>query len=145
VNSFIKFSMVGVVNTLVDVTIFTALHTAGLSLLPSNIISTSVALTLSFILNRRFTFPSGRVSPKRIAVYIAVTLGGLWVLAPLTIKALMNLDQMIGYTDPLIALFGHEEIIRTVVPKLGSVAVTLAWNYIWYSQVVFSSRSFKRK
>lgn len=136
-SSFVKFCLVGVINTVTDVTIFTALHTAGMALLIANIISTSVALIISFILNRRFTFPTDKVSHGRMALYIVVTLGGLWILAPLTIKALMNLDWHIGYSQPFIALFGHPEVMQTLLPKIGSVAVTLAWNYVWYSRVVF--------
>lgn len=138
-SSFWKFCIVGAINTLVDVSIFTALHAGlGWGVLASNIVSTSLALGLSYILNRRYTFPTDKVSHKRTALYFAVTLTGLWILAPLTIKALMNLDWHIHYTQPFITLLGHEEALQAAIPKLISVVVTMAWNYVWYSRVVFA-------
>jgi putative flippase GtrA len=52
----IKFGVVGIVNTGVDITLFVVLVQMGLSPIPANIISFSVGAINSYLANSRFTF-----------------------------------------------------------------------------------------
>ena len=122
---------------MVDVPLFVILHTAGLSVLFANIISTTAALIVSLILNYRFTFKSRSITKLRIALYFAVTLVGIWILQPLVINGLLLLNDNLHVTAPLIAVFGHAKQLDSLIAKLLSLAVSLVWNYTWYSKVVF--------
>lgn len=136
-NSFIRFCVVGIINTLIDVPLFVALHSAGLSVLAANIISTSLALLASLLLNYKFTFKSQRLSAASIGIYFAVTLCGIWVLQPLVISALLGLNERLNVLAPLIAITGHATQVSSLLAKLASLGVSLVWNYLWYSRVVF--------
>jgi putative flippase GtrA len=139
--SFARFCVVGIINTAIDVPIFVALHSAGLSVLAANICSTSLALLASLILNYRYTFQGksqGKsLSPARIVVYFAVTLVGIWILQPLVITALLALNNQLHATSPLTNFSGHASQVNSLLAKLGSLAVSLVWNFSWYSRVVF--------
>jgi putative flippase GtrA len=136
-NRLVKFGLVGVVNTLVDLAIYTSLHVAGLLVFWANLISTSTALLVSLTLNRNFTWRDRQLTRPRLLLYIVVTLVGLWALQPVVISQLINLNHSVSYSSPLIAIFGHAKVINSLLPKLGATVVTLIWNYLWYHYVVF--------
>lgn len=136
-NKFLRFCIVGIINTLVDVPLFVALHSAGFSVLLANICSTTLALIVSLALNYRFTFQNQGLTFGRIVVYIAVTLAGIWVLQPLVISGLLTLNDHMHFTAGLTRHFGHTAQLNSLLAKLSSLVVSLAWNYAWYSRVVF--------
>jgi putative flippase GtrA len=139
-NRLLRFCLVGVVNTTVDTTIFVLLRLAGLSIFAANLVSSSCGVTVSLILNTAFTFRAGRLSRNRIIAYIAVTVVGLWVVQPLVITWLSWVDGRVGLAAALGQLIGHQRVLASLVPKLGSVDVTLVWNYVWYSRVVYAQK-----
>lgn len=142
-NQFLRFCMVGIINTLVDVPLFVALHSAGLNVLVANIISTSLALIVSLILNYKFTFKDRNLSRARIVLYFAITLVGIWILQPLVISGLLQLNNHLHLTNFLVQLFGHQKQLDSLIAKLGSLAASLVWNYAWYSRVIFKPNSTK--
>src|SRR5476651_2193275 len=77
-----KFGVVGVVNTFLDFFIFNVCTKfLRLALIPSNTISTTIAMIFSFIANRKVVFKGGRHSAIRQAiVFFVVTAFGLYVL-----------------------------------------------------------------
>lgn len=140
-NKIVRFALVGIINTVIDIGIFLVLRNAGLSILAANICSTSVALTVSLLLNYHYTFSGGMLTRKRIVLYIAVTLTGLWVLQPVVIKGLTELNGPLPYLTAVTTVLGHPKLFMNLVPKLGSTGVTLVWNYLWYNKVVFAKPS----
>ena len=115
-----RFSTVGVVNTAVDLSLFLILRTLGFNIITANILSTSAALINSFFLNHSYTFRLS--SPKAFRQFVkfaVITIFGLWVLQPLIIM--------------LAAQFTSSELLS----KLLAIAVSMAWNYIWYSKYIF--------
>lgn len=140
-SSFLRFCVVGIINTLVDVPLFIALHTAGLSVLAANIISTSAALLVSLALNYRYTFKGRRLTPNRIVLYFTVTLTGTWILQPTVITGLLAANAHFGATTFLTNSTGHAAQVTSLLAKLGSLAVSLVWNYFWYSRVVFVGKA----
>ena len=77
----ITFASIGVVNTIVDFSLFSFGHLyIGLPIVPANLLSWTVAVTGSFVMNSLITFSAetGReLSGKTYARFIAAQLSGL--------------------------------------------------------------------
>lgn len=128
--------MIGIINTLVDFAIYLAVLHALDNILVANIIATSTALVVSFILNSKFTFQLRSLSLARFAGFLGVTLFGLWILQTGIIYALTPLVSHVP--SALFAIFGTFALqVEQLVPKLMATVVTLVWNYAWYSRVIF--------
>jgi putative flippase GtrA len=133
--------MVGLVNTVIDTTIFVVLHTAGVALVLANLCSTSIALVVSFFLNYRFTFRSQTITHKRKVLYFGVTIVGLWLLQPIVIKLILDYNNQSHFTNFAVKHLHHAAALNNLIAKLMATVVTLVWNYLWYSQVVFKEKS----
>jgi len=118
----LRFSAVGIANTLVDALGFLLLVKLGLPLFVANLISTTAGMVLSFILNRGFTFraQSGSVS-RQVLLFLAVNALGLWVIQAAVILAVTS------------ALPG----VPLILAKGAGIGVGLVWNYVMYSRLVF--------
>jgi putative flippase GtrA len=135
----VRFGLVGLLNTTVDVGLFTILRSSGLSIVLANACSTTTGLIVSLLLNSRYTFGAqAPLSAKRIARFLAVTLIGLWLLQPCIIELLTYATKHISLLATLIRISGHVDVMQTVFPKLGAIAITLVWNYVWYSRFVYA-------
>nr|WP_309100246.1 GtrA family protein [Fredinandcohnia onubensis] len=74
-NTFIRFLLVGLINTIVGLSsIFLLLHVAGLSYWLSTFLGNSVGAIVSYLLNRRFTFNSKATFGRSIPLFILVIL-----------------------------------------------------------------------
>ena len=122
----ITFAAIGVLNTAVDVTIYTLLIWLTAPLLLAVIISTTTGMICSYLLNRRFTFKTDR---QPIVQFICITLAGLWVLQPTVIWL-------------LVQLFGITSIFGLSMAKLAATSISLIWNFVWY-QIVFQETKKK--
>lgn len=110
---FVKFSMVGVSNTLVDFTIFSLLiYGVGLHYIGANAISFTTATTWSYILNRHWTF---RVRHGKVHVqyfkFILVSAVGL------------------GLTTFLLYLFIDRAHLAKILAKALAIIIVLGWNF----------------
>ena len=120
----IRFILVGGTNTAIDFGILFGLTFLGVDKIIANYISTSIALVFSFFANKSFTFKNTSKNAKRqFITFLVVTLIGLWVLQPLIIW---------GYTSLL-----DDSPLSLFIAKLIATIVTLIWNYLFYSRVVF--------
>jgi putative flippase GtrA len=126
----VRFGIVGCINTALDFGILFLLSHFGVPVLVANFISTTTAFSFSFIANKKFTFKSsGATTKKQIGLFLLVTLFGLWVLQPLIIslvKVVLGGSSLSGD----IVLLGA---------KLAATVITLVWNYVFYSKVVFKT------
>lgn len=137
-----RFIAAGIFNTVVDFAIFNALiHLFGFKAWTANICSTSVAMVISFVINKKAVFRDGkRFSHTQFAAYIVVTLAGLWGLQTIMI---------IGVSDtirPIAQSFLSTSAGRFLIPNIAKAVATVAsavWNYIWYDRVVFNGSSKK--
>lgn len=124
----LRFIAVGGANTFIDFGILFLLKSFGLPAISANIISTTLAFCFSFFANKKYTFKTTDTDIKReIILFIVVTLFGLWVLQTVVIKLVDNLLGNSGLSDNFVLL----------IAKLCATIVSLVWNYILYSQVVF--------
>lgn len=123
-----RFVAVGGINTIIDFGLLFALSTLGLPVLIANIFSTTTAFCFSFFANKKYTFKTTDTNVKReLFLFIVVTLFGLWILQTIVIKLVIMSFSGIHLSDNA-ALF---------IAKVIATMVTLVWNYVMYSRVVF--------
>jgi putative flippase GtrA len=124
----LRFAAVGGMNTALDFGILFILKALGLPVITANIASTSIAFCFSFFANKKYTFKTTDTNIKReIILFVAVTLFGLWVLQSLVITFVSSLLHGWSLPDNLVLL----------IAKLVATVVSLVWNYVLYSTVVF--------
>lgn len=139
-----KFGAVGVLNTLIDFTLYNILSSrVGLTLIQSNILSTSVAMAVSFVANRRLVFKTDHGSlPKQAVSFVLVTAFGMYVLQTGTIQLLTEIwltPISLGLSVAHWAhINNHDPFLIKNGAKAAATAVSLAWNFIMYKKVVFS-------
>lgn len=124
----IRFAAVGAANTALDFLILFILVGLGVDKIIANYFSTGLALIFSFFVNKSFTFKSKTGNAKKeFVLFIIITLIGLWVLQPVIINFVSQLLAGHGLTNGLILL----------IAKLIATIISLIWNYILYSKIVF--------
>ena len=123
-----RFVAVGGVNTVIDFGLLFALSSLGVPVLIANIFSTTTAFCFSFFANKKYTFKTTDTNVKReLFLFVVVTLFGLWILQTIVIKVVIMSFSGIHLSDNA-ALF---------IAKVIATMVTLVWNYVMYSRVVF--------
>ena len=125
----LRFAAVGVVNTGLDFGLFFGLTQLGLDRLVANFISTSISFIFSFFANKTYTFRAARSTHigRQMALFIAVTLCGLWVIQPVIITVVLAVAPV------WVAGTWWGPLLAKLVATLGS----LSWNYVLYAKVVF--------
>lgn len=123
----LRFGFVGVINTIVDFGLLFTLRYLGLPSVTANFVSTSVAFTLSFGLNKNVVFRAkGSDIRREVTLFIITTLFGLWALQTIVIT--------------VVDLVAPTSSISLFVSKVLATIVTICWNYVMYSRVVFKKR-----
>lgn len=123
-----RFALVGGFNTALDFGILFGLTALGVDKIVANYVSTSVSFIFSFFANKTFTFKAQSGNARREFIsFIIVTLFGLWVLQPIVITAVTQLLATTALDNTAILL----------IAKLLATIVSLIWNYVLYSRVVF--------
>jgi putative flippase GtrA len=123
----LRFLIVGGVVTVIDFILINLFSYLGLAVVVSNLISTGIAMSVSFMANRKFTFglESERKS-KEIILFLGFTLFGLWIIQNLVIIGLLNLIPV-----------GWPEFFRLNLAKIIATIASMTWNYLTYSKYVF--------
>ena len=120
----LKFGLVGVANTALDVLLFSTLtYVAGVRPVPANIVSYSAGILLSYTVNRAWTFRDRerQRTVRQLAWFIAGSVAGL-ALSTLVIALLAG-------------------VCGALAAKVLSVGVTFAWNYVYSNFVVFKQKA----
>lgn len=124
----IKFVIIGGFNTVLDFAILFALSNfLQLDKLISNIISTSIAMVSSYLLNKKYTFENTSKSRTQFIKFLAVTIAGLWGLQTIVIQSFSFLFANIINNTNLTLFIG--KIIATVA--------SMIWNFVLYKKFVF--------
>lgn len=116
----IKFGVVGIANTAIDLAIFSALtFGANLPAPLANVVSYSSGIAVSFWLNRSWTFRdrATREPVRQLAIFIVGNLAGLAITTG--IVALLS-----KYIGPLPA-------------KIVSIGASFLWNFGFSNRMVF--------
>lgn len=142
---FSRFFMVGVFNTLLDFSILNALvFGVGMQKFAANVISTSLAMSVSYLLNHRFVFKEDRKrNTQQFVRFLVITATGLFVLQNGVIYLLAHpftwpADRIYDVLDWLIKDVFSREFVRLNFAKLVATCVTLVWNYELYKRFVFT-------
>jgi putative flippase GtrA len=126
----IRFGIVGLANTALDFILLFLFVGIGLDKIPANYLSTGISFIFSFFVNKKFTFKSTTGNAKKqFAVFLVVTMIGLWIIQPLVIAGVAALLANTGWS-PSIILF---------VAKIIATIASLVWNYLFYSRLVFKA------
>lgn len=121
VTQIFKFSLVGVVNTAIDVSLFAVLvQILGWDLLPANVLSYSCGVINSFILNKFLTFRDRMPLSKS--------------LQPFAHFALINVSGLVLSTVVVAVLAMY---MSPIIAKLCSVFFLFTWNYTLTCLLVF--------
>ncbi len=124
-----RFALVGSVNTALDFGILLILKTLGIPAVAANIISSTTAFIASFLANKKYTFKTTDTNvAKEMFLFVVVTLVGLWVFQSAIIHAVL---------EPLTDLFNGNATMALIASKLLATAVSMTWNYVMYSKLVF--------
>lgn len=124
----IRFAIVGGANTALDFLLLFIFVALGLNSIAANYLSTGIAFIFSFFVNKSFTFKSkGGNVKKQFALFLLVTIFGLWVIQPIVI---------LGVTAA-VASFDWNESVVLFIAKLIATVASLIWNYLFYSRLVF--------
>lgn len=140
-----KFGAVGVINTLLDFTLFNLLTQYLLfPAVASNIVSTGTAMTFSFFANKVWVFSNqGKEIFKQAVLFISVTLFGLWVIQTGIIFILQQIwtwPLEFGYSIvELVRLDGilDQKLVFDNGAKVIGTFFSMVWNYLLYKKVVF--------
>lgn len=132
-NTKVRFILTGVINTGIDFAILNILIIATpLPVVVANIISTSIAMCVSYTLNQKMVFKvEGRLLSHQFLMFLAVTLFGLWVVQGLAIH----------FGVQALHHFSFPDWINNNIAKVVATVLSTIWNYIWYSRLVFVDRS----
>jgi putative flippase GtrA len=139
-----KFGVVGVLNTLIDFTIFNALQKFLFwAPIPANVVSTTVAMGFSFFANKQVVFEKkGGSLLKQALIFVPVTAFGLYVIQnaiifffvhawPWPMHLVIQIVRTIGFH-----WFSDNFFINNGAKAMATIA-SLIWNYIMYKKVVF--------
>lgn len=149
-NTKIRFIGVGIANTAVDFIVFNiVLFSTGMPPALATIISTSVAMGVSYFLNRRIVFKAGgRAFSRQLVLFLAATILSQWVVQAIIISYMTGFLQ--GIAASLLADSAQQFWPQWLVvnfAKATAVAAGAITNYLLYSRIVFSDklsgRSFK--
>jgi len=124
----IRYGIVGGFNTALDFALLFIFVALGINKIPANYLSTGVSMVFSFYGNRRFTFKhtTGK-KHHQFALFVIVTVIGVWVIQPLVIWAVTH----------LLSFHLSSASLQLFVAKVIATGASLVWNYLLYSRLVF--------
>ncbi|RCX16255.1 putative flippase GtrA [Fontibacillus phaseoli] len=128
---FIKFNMVGVLNTTVDFAVFAALTGWGIGNGTAQILSYSVGTVNSFLMNKGYTFKdrevTGRMKLFEVKQFLRFVVLNLIVL---TVSLV------------LLTLMASHAGLHALIAKLGVTCITLILNFYGSRKWVFRERRY---
>jgi len=131
---FVRFAIVGAINTGVDFLVLNLLIWVtgikeGNGLIPLNIISFTVAVVNSYVLNKRWAFrdqTSGETA-KKFTSFLVVSVIGALINTAIVRFGSTNIDPM----------FGLSQVMWVNAAKVVATGASLIWNFVGYKLFVF--------
>ncbi|MEO9322644.1 GtrA family protein [Nocardioides sp. C4-1] len=127
--SAVRYVVVGLANTGLDLALFTALA-VGLDARPvvANVVSTVVVMTISFFVNRSWVFGADDAGARAYAGFVAVTLFSGLVLQSLVILGVL---QLAGAVAPEVPHDLAAPAAKVVAMGVGMVSNFLGYRYVF--------------
>ena len=150
-----RFTIVGILNTLVDLVILNILLFLGFryafvflgqQFIIANIISVIVAMANSFILNRFWAFGSVKEKTNifyELSKFLVVTVIGMLVINQLVFSGIYyNMSWLTDFFYSIVTFVRLNAVFSLDFVKINSakviaIAVSLVWNFIGYKFFVF--------
>ena len=134
IRQFVKFAIIGGINTAVDFGILNVLSwatgiTSGNGLIPLNVISFSVAVINSYLLNKHWAFKDSASGEggKKFSMFLLVSVIGVIINTVVLRVVTTNIDPMFELSPQLWLNVG----------KAAATVVSLIWNFLGYKFFVF--------
>ena len=134
VYQFLKFALVGVLNTAINFLVLNLLShlfgvTKGEAVIGISIVAFTVATANSYFLNKRWSFQdkTGGDSGRKLSLFLIVSLIGLAINSG-------TVYLITTYTRPMFGLSGTLWLNAAAVVATG---ISLIWNFIGYKIFVF--------
>jgi putative flippase GtrA len=123
----LRFAVVGSTNAVLDFGVLNVLVLFGLPPVVANTISTGVSMTFGFFAHKKYTFKlNSRHRTREIVLFFAFTIFSAWVIQNLVMQGILwALPEIV---PEFIAINGS---------KIIATGVSLIWNYLAYSRIVF--------
>ncbi len=137
---FMRFAMVGLLNTLIDFGVLNALlwfdnYPVGWKIFAYNSLAFTIASGNSYLLNKHWTFGDRRPSTlPRIGLFFLLTSIGL----------LINCTIVYLLTLPVWSPVGMLPVVWVNMAKIIATFASLVWNFFSYQCWVFEAKSTSR-
>ena len=142
-NTKVRFVAAGIFNTFVDVATFNFLIVVfSVSVVPASIVSTTTAMALSYLINKKVVFRSQTPhSVKQMVLFVLITLTGIWLIQTLImVQVLEMLERTFDASEHSFLLW----FLQNVAKGFGILAGAL-WSYLGYSRIVFRETRTKKE
>jgi putative flippase GtrA len=115
---FVKFNLVGLLNTAIDVAVFALLTWLGVFYILAQCISYGLGMVNSYTLNKYWTFAQkGRLEPKQILRFTVLNLGSL----------LLSIGLLALLKDHLAL----NVLIAKLITTVGTTLINFVGNKLW--------------
>jgi len=142
--SSIRFLIIGAINSVIDITLtYLFVNFFALDNFWANFVSTTICGTISFVVNRKWTFEQGDKNlVYHIVSFIIVTLIGVWFLQGFIVSLLTPIISSLftSLNWPILFLIPDEALIFS---KMLAILVGMCWNYFLYASLVFGKTGDK--
>ncbi|MEJ0021185.1 MAG: GtrA family protein [Candidatus Doudnabacteria bacterium] len=134
INQFLKFVVVGVINTAINFIILNILSaitgiTSGGKIIPLAVVAFAVATTNSYIWNKRWSFKDQTHTDtgRKFSLFLIVSIIGAGI----------NSGTVYLITTHISPMFGLSQHLWLNVAALAATGISLIWNFIGYKLFVF--------
>lgn len=129
--SFIRFNLVGILNTLVDFVAFTLLIAIGLSNTLSQCLSYSAGIANSYVLNRRWTFAADSSSQPDASAHSARRAVDLGQLGRFLTVNLITLGLSLLLLHLFNGVWGLHVLVAKAIALVFTTMVNFAGSKLW--------------
>jgi putative flippase GtrA len=133
-NQFLKFVVVGVINTAINFAVLNILSaltgiTSGSGIIPLAVVAFAIATTNSYIWNKRWSFKdqSKTDTGRKFSYFLIVSIIGAGI----------NSGTVYLITTYIPPMFGLSPQLWLNVAALAATGISLVWNFIGYKVFVF--------
>lgn len=132
---FIKFCIVGLLNTLLDIVIYGVMRQwVGFGVIVSSTITVIIVITFSYVLNAMYVFKSRPNRKSYFKFFITTGIGIVVIQGTISrfIEPILSNFLNLTSASSQIEVFMSNSIVR-----IGGTAFSLTWNYLFYRYFVF--------